>query len=539
MQKFEDHCLTIDIRMLEDNPAAFYLADDHGRILYFNPAMKALFGYGEEEYSGKHISMLEQDPDTTHLEAVIVPGEESGWHKEITAVSKEGRTFPCQIIITRLVGRGEKTFITLGMVRDNSEHLDTLRILKSHSDRLGALASIASRISIYSDIQRLSREALQAVAHMVPIKSGFLLLISEETGALTFHEGFNLPQKDHERYHADTSWDHCLEGQVIRDKSTFLIEDVSKKPHAVHCVPGSMSLGLVPLMTQERAIGVLSVTTAAPHRLDQSDMEFLLVLGSHLGIYIENSRLLKKLQKTNRRLAQQNQDLAELLSIISHDLRSPLATIGGYSSLIMEKGEKLSPDERSHLAKTIFQKTQETSGRFDDLLALFRISFSQEENRPESVDVREVLEAAWEEAVPADVRNRFTIRFPEQLPRLLGHVNHLTHLFANLFSNASKFMGQKENPLIVVGYEKVDSPEGIAHRFTVTDNGQGIPADYLPDIFKPFTRVPTEKKIPGSGVGLAAVRRIVRNHRGTVDVQSKEGEGTTFTITLPWQEIGD
>jgi signal transduction histidine kinase len=65
----------------------------------------------------------------------------------------------------------------------------------------------------------------------------------------------------------------------------------------------------------------------------------------------------------------------------------------------------------------------------------------------------------------------------------------------------------------------------------------GIPADYIANIFRPFTRVPTEEEISGTGVGLASVQRIVRSHRGTVDVVSTEGEGTTVSFTLPWKEV--
>jgi len=418
-----------------------------------------------------------------------------------------------------------------------NDHKNGMDSFGSPDHRMGALASIAARIGVYQDTRRLAREAMQAIADLLPIKAAFFLLSDSNTNSLFFHEAYNLPWEEVERYHRLLSWDQCIEGEVLRGKKSILIEDVSTEARAIHYQEGSMSLGLVPLLIQERAIGVLSVTTVAPHKLNQSDMEFLLTLGSQLGVYLENARLLEELKESNTQLLLQNQDLEELLSVISHDLRSPLATIGGYASLIMKKGEELEPEERIQFAETIFRKTKETSRRFDDLLAVFKDVIGQEGEGPGEVDVRAVIEEALVEADPEGKAQRFTIETPEHLPRLLGYGTHLLHLFTNLFSNALKFTDDRGEPCITVGYEKVTTVEEISHRFLVTDNGMGIPADYVANIFRPFMRVPTVEDIPGTGVGLASVQRIVRKHKGTVDVVSKEGEGTTISFTLPWKEI--
>ncbi|MDF1525984.1 MAG: ATP-binding protein [bacterium] len=426
------------------------------------------------------------------------------------------------------------TFHRSGGTNDYKNGRDSL---SSPDHRLGALASIAARIGVYQDTRRLAREAMQAIADILPIKAAFFLLSDSNTNSLVFHEGYNLPVEETQRLHTLISWDDCIEGEVVRGEKSILIEDVSTETRAIHYQEGSMSLGLVPLLIQERAIGVLSVTTAAPHKLDQSDMEFLLTLGSQLGIYLENARLLEELKESNKQLLLQNQDLEELLSVISHDLRSPLATIGGYASLMIKKGEELKSEERIAFAETIFRKTKETSRRFDDLLAVFKTAISQKDEAPEELDSRVAIEEALEEAGQDQNTQRFTIEIPDHLPRLLGYYTHLLHLFTNIFSNSFKFIGAQEEPRITVDYEKVTAADEINHRFLVTDNGMGISADYIANIFRPFTRVPGVEDISGTGVGLASVQRIVRSHKGTVDIVSTEGEGTTITFALPWKEV--
>ncbi len=420
---------------------------------------------------------------------------------------------------------------------DRSDHEAALKALQSQKDRLGALASIAARIGVYQDTHRLAREAMQAISDLLPIKTALLLLIDSETNSLVFHEAYNLPSEEIERYHRLLSWDECMEGEVVRGKEPVLVEDVSINTRAIHYPEGTMSLALIPLLTRDRAIGVLSVSTTSPHRLVQPDMEFLLTLGSQLAIYLENARLLEELRESNEQLLQQNQDLEELLSVISHDLRSPLATIGGYASLLIKKGEKLGPEERAQFSETIFRKTKETSKRFDDLLAVFRADITQEGEEPSEVDVRVVIEKALEEADPGGCLELFTIETPDRFPRLMGYPTHLVHLFANLFSNAFKFTGGREDPRIKVGYEKLTIGDETIHRFSISDNGMGIPADYIANIFRPFTRAPTVEEIPGTGIGLASVHRIIRSHRGAVDIVSTEGEGTTVSFTLPWKEV--
>ena len=116
-----------------------------------------------------------------------------------------------------------------------------------------ALASIAARIGIYRDTRRLAREAMQAIADLMPIKAAILLLVDGRTGSLFFHEGFNLPMEEVERFHQLRSWDDCIEGEVVRRKEPILIEDVAADMRAIHYPGGAASLGLIPLLSQDHA----------------------------------------------------------------------------------------------------------------------------------------------------------------------------------------------------------------------------------------------------------------------------------------------
>jgi len=535
----DEHCYHIDLSLLKSSPVACYVADSNGNILFINPAMEVLVGYSAKECAGRVVGSCwtETTGEGTGIETTKTGSRQAN----VQIQTQGGEMIPCQVTTTSFRDIASDTEITLGIVTDLSSFQDTMEALRSRNDRLGALASIAARISAYGDTHRLAREAMQAIADLLPVQSAFLMLIEPDTGQLIPHEGYNVPVEEMKRYHADSSWEGCLEGRVVREKGAILIEDVSADPRAVHYQEGSLSLGLIPLLSSDRAIGVLSVNSRAPHPLSHEDMEFLVAMGSQLGIALENTRLIGELRQSNTLLQQQNHDLEELLSVISHDLRSPLATIGGYASLLMKKEGTLSPEEKVDFAERIFNKTKETSRRFDDLLDVFRVSLGQSEDEAVVLDplliMRQALKEAGYDDPGSEEGAEIQVDLPADIPNLSGYPGHLMHIFSNLFSNALKFMGKQEEPAISVKHEVIESDGQAINHFTVTDNGMGIHPDYIANIFRPFTRGPAVEDIPGTGVGLASVNRIVRSHQGIVEIESTVGEGTSVSFTLPWKGV--
>jgi signal transduction histidine kinase len=332
-------------------------------------------------------------------------------------------------------------------------------------------------------------------------------------------------------------WDNLLEGQVARKRTPVLIPDVKHDSRAQFYGGDTLSTGSVPMIHMDKVIGVLTVSTHPPYTLDQGDMEFLYTLGSYLGLFIEADHLKRNLEKNHKEKNQQNRDLDELLATLSHDLRSPLATIGGYASLLIKKSESISPEEEVRFAKTIFRKTRETSQRLSDLITFFKASFPVSKKEVEIVNVRDILSASLETVASEERRAGTSIVIPEALPRLWGIRSNLALIFENLLSNAFQFTSSTRNPQIIIGYDKMGCGQRTTHVFSVTDNGSGIPVDYLENIFRLFSRVPSDDDIPGAGVGLAIVERVVSMNGGTIRAESGgEGAGATFTFTVPWLE---
>ena len=219
----------------------------------------------------------------------------------------------------------------------------------------------------------------------------------------------------------------------------------------------------------------------------------------------------------------------DFVSNVSHELRTPLTAIHGYAEVMMLDEEL--PEESRGFATIIHNHTAALSRLVSELLTLSRV-----ENERETVEVAPVtIEAVFEDAVAhcqskAKSKNiRFHTRF-DSTP-VVANGSLLTQVFRNLMENACRYA--PKNSAVVVICEKV----GTEMRFTVTDNGPGIPKEALPRIFERFYQVREERNSGAYGVGLAICKHIVERHGGKIWAESPHGSAATaIFFTLPLAE---
>ncbi len=248
------------------------------------------------------------------------------------------------------------------------------------------------------------------------------------------------------------------------------------------------------------------------------------VLG-YLGIIRDVSERVEML----RELERANAELEQFAYVASHDLQAPLRTIAGFSELLEEDhGDALGPEGRAHLARIRAGAT-----RMRQLIvSLLAYSRAGKHTTPVApVDLGAVLHSAAAdlEAARAEANATFTLPAAGEVPRVLGEETGLRQVFRNLFDNALKFRRADVPCAIAV---RVDATHKARVVVEVHDNGVGIPEPDLVRIFKVFQRLHTRGEVPGDGIGLALVRRIVERHGGEVSVASTLGEGTAFSIRL-------
>ncbi|NUQ01082.1 MAG: PAS domain S-box protein, partial [Armatimonadetes bacterium] len=240
-----------------------------------------------------------------------------------------------------------------------------------------------------------------------------------------------------------------------------------------------------------------------------------------------NSQLEARVRERTARLETAHRDLQEFSYSVSHDLRAPLRAVHGFAQLLGRRcHEQLSADGQRLLAN-ILEASSQMSRLIDDLLDYARVG--RHEVRREEIALADMLDELAREFAERAARGGAVVRWPDQpLPTLVTDAVLLRKSLANLIDNALTYTGVAE-PEVEVAVES--GPDGLC--LAVRDNGIGIAEEHQERIFEAFRRLHGSDEYPGTGIGLASVKRSMELLGGTVDVVSAPGAGSTFRLWLP------
>lgn len=234
-----------------------------------------------------------------------------------------------------------------------------------------------------------------------------------------------------------------------------------------------------------------------------------------------------QLNLVNQELSSANQDLEEFAYSISHDLRAPLRAIQGFARILLEDFDGSFVSTQLEYLQRIAVNAEKLDTLITDLSAYSRLR--QVDIHLESVSLSLVLTEALTLLELEILEQQAQIQVDEPLPLVRGNRLVLVQLLTNLLSNAIKFVASDVLPQVRVWAEQ----RGQQTRLWIEDNGIGIPSERQQQIFSPFTRLHGEEEYPGTGIGLAIVRKGVERMKGEFGVVSQLGEGSRFWLELP------
>jgi PAS domain S-box-containing protein len=239
----------------------------------------------------------------------------------------------------------------------------------------------------------------------------------------------------------------------------------------------------------------------------------------------ERKRAEEEIKRINKELQRRNDEMQQFVYTISHDLKSPLVTCKGFMGLMKEDAQAGRWDVVLDSVGRIERAIQRMGDLIEDLLELSRIGVIR--NEPEEVDVGQMVQAIADELADRLQQAGGSVRIQDDLPHVMADRVRLAEVFENLLSNAIKYGCRNGSGVIVVG-GKQDSQE---IQFFVRDDGPGIAKEFHRKVFGLFQRLESNQE--GTGVGLAAVARIMETHGGRAWVESTPGHGATFWIAFP------
>ncbi|MBN1894080.1 PAS domain-containing protein [bacterium] len=227
---------------------------------------------------------------------------------------------------------------------------------------------------------------------------------------------------------------------------------------------------------------------------------------------------------------------SELISMVAHELKSPLTSIFGFSELLVSSGVQ-NPRALDY-AGVIFEESRRLNEFVNNFLDLSRLEAGKAELRMMPLQIREMVQKVLESQKAQRLAKQIKIitELPEALPPVLGDHHMIEQALSNLVNNAIKYSPAHSK----IGIEAENGPRAVTIR--IIDSGIGIPEQELPNIFQKFYRVvhtELDTDVEGSGIGLALVKEIIERHRGTLSVKSTVGVGSIFTVTLPRAEASE
>jgi PAS domain S-box-containing protein len=234
--------------------------------------------------------------------------------------------------------------------------------------------------------------------------------------------------------------------------------------------------------------------------------------------------------EVQQRTEEREETISELKAFsrsISHDLRAPLRAIDGFAQLLNEHhGSELSVEAQRHLDRVLLS-AKRMNTIIDDLLLLSQVT--QADLLFTKVDISSI---AWRviETLNAGASRHVDWQIERGI-MVYGDTSLLTVLIENLLGNAWKYSAKSRD--VHISLRAVESANSESITFVVEDNGVGFDQRYVGQLFSPFRRLHPESEFPGSGIGLAAVKRVVSRHGGTVHAEGKIGQGAKFWVSLP------
>jgi signal transduction histidine kinase len=318
--------------------------------------------------------------------------------------------------------------------------------------------------------------------------------------------------------------------ESIASGRTVYRRDMADKRHPEEAALlglGLRSRLIAPLLGGSGSVGLISFVRREPDAFNSEEVELVSLIGRLAATAVQNIRAYDAEHRTVEELRRLSALRADFVSLVSHELRSPMAAVIGAAQTLEQRWRELSPEQRAQFLALIADETSRLADLIADVLDTSRIEGGTFTYRFDDVDVGELAEEAVASASVGqdEVAVRAVVRRP--LPVVRGDRVRLRQVLANLIENAVKWSS---------GGECVDVDVSAANGHVVVgvrDQGPGIPREEHGLIFEKFGRAKGGTGRSGTGLGLFIARSIAEAHGGTVEVRSVPGEGSTFTLVLP------
>ena len=408
------------------------------------------------------------------------------------------------------------------------------------SEILKQLLTVSYQLASNRELDSLLTYAMDMMLKLFGAEFGYLILLDDNQKL-----DFRVRQDAHGNEVAmpEQQISRTIFDKVIGDQEPLILADAIINPnfnsHLSVLNLQVRSVMCVPLVAHSEVLGALYLENrSASNVFDKENLEHLSLFAAQTAVAIENALLNEQLeyrvaqrtaelQTVNQALTEEVAELDAFSHTVAHDLRGPLAVLGGYARLFQQSldADAMPPEQLDIIAKTIEATSQRLSNIVDELLLLATVRKGEANTVP--MDMGSVVMMAQERLDSLIAQQKGTLIVPNKWPIALGYESWIEEVWVNYLSNGLKYGGQE--PCLTLGFDELE--DGMI-RFWVEDQGPGIAEEMLDLLFVEFTRL-NQTRAEGYGLGLSIVKRIVEKLGGRVGVRSTVGIGSCFYFTLP------
>ncbi len=378
------------------------------------------------------------------------------------------------------------------------------------------LIEISRDLASTLDLDTLLDDIVRASADITHAEAASILLYDDTSRQLYFQVATNIDEPTMRGLVVPL--EKSIAGWIVTNRKSVRIDDAHKDLRFFSDVEQTVgyetkSLLGIPLVTKNKVVGVLEVINKKRGRFTDPDESMLTVLGAQAAVAIENARLFQQ---------------SDLIAEFVHELRTPLASLSTATYLLLRP--EMSREQRDQIVNNIHNETLRLNSLASSFLDLARLESGRVQFRKTRFSLADLLyecrDVMMTKAQETNVQIRIDV--PNDMPLMEADRDKIKQVVLNLISNAIKYNRTNGSVIITGNFNETEQS------IMVQDTGVGIPDESIPHLFEKFYRVREhENKASGTGLGLSISKQIVQGHNGSLEVKSKMGVGTSFTVHLP------
>ncbi len=449
---------------------------------------------------------------------------------------------PDSALLTTLISIGSQVGQFIERVNAESERREVLaraqearREAEALTTQLAALQKVTDAALGHLSLNDLLAESLKRIREVLHVDTVAILLLEREENELVAWAAQGLEEEVELGVRIPVG--RGFAGNIVAKAKPIIISEVENADlfNPLLREKGIKSLLGVPMMIEGRPMGVLHVGAFKHTNFTEEQVRLLQSAADRIALAVENARLYQVEQSARAEAEAANRAKDEFLTILSHELRTPLTPIIGWVHM-MENG--ILPDGNFQKALGVINKNAYNLKRLiSDLLDMSAILSGKMRIEEQSLAIAPVLEESVEtmRLFASEAKVLLQLEMSNEMPAVTikGDRNRLNQIFCNVLHNAIKFSPARG--IVTASLTASDADVFV----TITDQGEGIPADFLPHVFERFRQADGSRtrSYGGLGLGLSLVKSFVSVHGGTIEVDSEgTGQGCTFIITFPRED---